>query len=612
MAQQAGSSSYPRVVRWLVIVLLAWIVVAVTFSQRQMAPTFDEQNHVTRGIAILHTGDYRLVYHHPPLANILEALPVAWHPDTHFTPDPAWWQYHPHNAHSLSIWEASNATLWHDSAHGVHLIQLARMPVLLFTLVLALVVFLWSAELFGPWGGLFSLALFALDPTVLAHSGLATTDMAAACTIVLAVYWLRRYVRQPSTGRLLAAGAGVGLALAAKFTGLILIPICGLILLDYVIRLPRPEEGLAARWAKLPLGTRLGRMIGVGLLILVVGGVVLWGTYGLHVEMLGSKPGVPVAASASLKARLPIPAYQYLRGLKTVKSEADGHLAYLLGKTDTSGKGWWYYFPVALAVKTPIPELLAIVGILMVLCLPRARRQLALPAGELPWLLIPIGLYTLAALGVLGISLNLGIRHVLPLFPFLLILAGGWAALPVRVRWYRPLLGVALIGQLVTVGCAGPDFLAYFNEAAGGAARGYRILADSNCDWGQDLGKLAELQRTLNLQPLTLSYFGTTPPAAYGLQCRPATGFGLMREAPAPNLAGRGYLAVSVTNLVGGPGYTPGVDYRPLLRETPFARAGQTIFVYRLPLNGVDLRAFGVADAAGGRLPAASNAVRSR
>lgn len=564
----------PTVAIILAAALFLWISIIVTLAQLQMAPTFDEQNHVTRGIAILRTGDFRLCLHHPPLANILEGLPVAWRADTGFsTAMPSWT--------NLNIWDASRRTIWEGTVNGVRLIQLARIPVLVFTLALALVIFLWSAELFGPWGGLLSLTLFALDPNMLAHSGLATTDIAAACTIVWSIYLLRRYVLAPSRLRLLLAGLGLGLALTAKFSGLILIPITGLLLLLSAFWPAKDASGLLAEWSLHPRWRRMGRATGLCMLLGLTGGLVLWGVYGFHVEALDSKPGRPVAAGASMKAHLPVPALQYLRGLKTVKTEAEGHQAYLLGQTDTTGKGWWYYFPIAVATKTPLPELLAIVGILLLLVLPASRRWFALSRHDLQFLLVPVAVYTLAALGLLGISLNLGIRHVLPLYPFLLILAGGWAVILTRRPLVRGLLAVGLCAQAVSVLLAYPDFLSYFNEAAGGPARGYRILIDSNYDWGQDLGRLADAQQRDHLYPLVFSYFGTTPPEAYGLRYTPAAGFGFMHKSPMPHLdTYHGYFAVSVTNVMGGPGYA-GVDYRPLLSHTP-RRIGRTIFLYTL------------------------------
>lgn len=562
----------------LATLLLVWMAVVVTCSQWKMSPTFDEQNHVTRGISILRTGDYRLVLHHPPLANILEALPVAWQPNGFSTKMPAW---QPTN---LSIWEASSKTVWQHPTQGVRLIHLARIPVLLFALGLGLLIFVWSRELFGPWGGLFSLAFYVLDPSMLAHSGLATTDIPAACTLLLAVYLIRQWYYRPSKGRFALAGLGVGLALATKFTALLLAPILAVLLLVIAIRPTGPAGSLAALWAELPFRRRFARAVGAGLALLAVAGVALWGVYGFRIEQLGGKIEQPVSASASVIQRIPVPSKQYLRGIKTVKTQAEEHPAYLLGMTDTTGKGWWYYFPVVIATKTPLPALVLMLGALLLALLPRMRARMALPRRELLFLLVPAGIYLLAALGLLGVNLNLGIRHILPLYPFLYILIGEWLALRVRARAFRPALAVAVIAQCASVALAFPHFLAYFNEVSETRVDGYHILVDSNYDWGQDLARLAELQRKDRLEPLYLSYFGTTPPEAYGIHYRPLVGYGPSANAPKPDFAQiHGFVAISVTNLM-EVDRVKGIDYRYLREQGMlFGQAGKTILVYWLP-----------------------------
>lgn len=571
-------------ITWIICsAIFLWMFLVVTSAQLRMAPTFDEQNHVTRGISVLRTGDYRLCYHQPPLANIMEGVPLIWQ-HTGFTTNLSAWKdarKRPEN-----IWPVSTTTIWSNMRQGLQLIHWARLPILLFTLIMAGVVFLWSRELFGLWGGLLSLLLLAFDPNILAHSGLATTDIAAAATIALALYLLRRHLLHPTRWTLLAAGVGLGLALGAKFSSIIIFPIMALLLFIFTIVPISLEKSLLSTWINLPWITRFRHALWVGVLIIIVGCITLWGIYGFHIETLGKRPGAAIGTKARLIEQIPIPALQYFRGIKAVASEAKGHPAFLLNQIDTTGHGWWYYFPVAIATKTPLPELILILSAFAIIIIPQLRRQLQIPWYEWSFLVIPIIIYLMAASGLFGFSLNLGIRHILPVFPFLLILPAALVRLaqPVVQKktclWLLPAVGVFLVLQIIDIAHAFPYYLSYFNTAAEMWRPGYTILVDSNMDWGQDLPQLALLQRQKRLYPLFFSYFGTTPPAAYGISATPLAGFGIMEKAPAPDFATlKGYLAISVTDLMEGKAYT-GFDYRMLQRMKPSYLAGKTIVIY--------------------------------
>ena len=154
-----------------------------------------------------------------------------------------------------------------------------------------------------------------------------------------------------------------------------------------------------------------------------------------------------------------------------------------------------------------------------------------------------------------------------------------------RSRAGLAVMGVLVLTQFISVVHAYPNFIAYFNEAAGGMDNGGRILIDSNYDWGQDLGRLAEVQKQQSLYPLAFSFFGSTVPEKLGVDCTYSAGFGIMHDTPPVDLSTyHGYFAISATELYGGPDYNGAhTDYRELLARQPVARAGQTILVYKLP-----------------------------
>jgi hypothetical protein len=552
----------------VLILIIAIFSIVVTMAQLKLSPTYDEQNHVTRGIAIIKTGDYRLSIHHPPLANIFQGAFALQVPNVKFDTNAEWWR--PDGQSFMNIWAAAKETIWVNSDNGIQIISSARIGTLIFSILLLIIIYIWASELFGPWGGVVAAGLYALDPTNIAHSGLATTDAPAACVIVAALYFTRKYLILQDKKWLIIAGIVSGLALATKYSALIIVPIIGILFIFDCIQKKVEKKKLIAVF---------GNMV----ILAVIAGVTLWGVYGFKVEQLGARPGESLPATASLKQRLPVPAKQYFRGIDVVKKEAKEHLSYILGNTDTTGKGCWYYFPVAVLTKTPAPELIMFAVMLIFISVPSLRAKIETSTFDSGVILVPIIIYSMAALGLLGISLNLGIRHLLPIFPFMCIAAAGLVKYITLNPCRRFILPALFVVQILSISPAFPDYISYFNGISGGSRNGYRILIDSNYDWGQDLGKLAKTQKDMNLYPLALSYFGTTPPEEYGIVCTDVSGYGVMDDASKLPIGYKGYFAISATELAGGPDFNhTASDYRAYLQQKPLVRIGRTIFVYKI------------------------------
>jgi hypothetical protein len=180
------------------------------------------------------------------------------------------------------------------------------------------------------------------------------------------------------------------------------------------------------------------------------------------------------------------------------------------------------------------------------------------------------------------VRLEIGLRYVLPIYPFLMV-AGGYAVARLwERRWVLRAAVPLLLGwQAVTSAVAYPSYLAYFNEMVGGGRNGHRYLADSNLDWGQDLPALVSFMEEHGLQEIALSYFGLTDPAVYGIQYHP-----IPEGPPAP-----GWYAISATHLVGlyDPVQNPvqtlfrgEADLSPFRQMEPVEVLGNSIFVYRI------------------------------
>jgi len=556
--------------RFLVVGLLLLTFTLALTSAVQKSPTMDEQNHIARGAAYLGTGDPRLSVEHPPLVNVLSALPAHLLLDLHLPLD-EWWEF--------GEWYIfADNFLWRANSHPDRIVFLARLPVIGLGLVLVSLVFRWARSRWGPRGGLVAAAFCALDPNVLAHTRLSTTDVGGTCFVFLAAYGLWRAVRRPSWPRVLGSGLAFGLALSAKLSNLLFGPIFALVVL---------ADALAGGYGNPPHDggrdrlRRVVRNLALWALTVLLGLLVVWATYGFQVGPFPPGGGIKWGAGDGSQTPL-VPASPYLKGVLAILDfSAGGRPAYLLGQYD---HGWWYYFPVAFVVKTPLATLVA-------LLLATGKGLRCFHRDDL-WLLIPPVVYFLASMTS---NLNIGYRHLLPVLPFLAVYIARLAPRPhphTTTPPYSPLILPALLVLWLTIAtvCIYPHFLAFFNPIGGGPEDGWRILVDSNIDWGQDLKGLKAWMGREGVDRVRLSWFGSARAEAYDIACDllPGVphGFSLWedppfdREQPEP-----GVYAISVTNLVGV--HFPDHDLYAWFRaRPPDAKIGYSLFIYEVPADG--------------------------
>jgi hypothetical protein len=285
------------------------------------------------------------------------------------------------------------------------------------------------------------------------------------------------------------------------------------------------------------------------------------------------RPDNPFFAEPVLLARrlrlLPDP---YLFGFFRFVKHSEARPSFLMG--ERSDVGHWYYFPATFALKTPI-------GLMILLAVALATRRRHAVSPRVEWFLwAPVVVYLALTLTR---GLNIGHRHLLPIYPFLFVAAGRCATL---VRGWRPLSAVVLISAVwyaASVARVHPHYLAYFNEAAGGPANGYRLLADSNLDWGQDLKALPEWLRAHGIDRAKLSYFGTADPEYYHVPADLLPGYMLPRPRQEIRSVVPGdVVAVSATNLAE---IYVEPEVRPLMAllraREPIGQVGYSILVYR-------------------------------
>jgi hypothetical protein len=442
----------------LIFLLLTAIGVArIVATYRSIAQTSDETPNIGCGMQYLDLGRYTYGAFHPPLARLAMAVgPYLYGARAQGKPD---------------RWQEGNAVL-NSAPRYSRALTLARIGILPFFVLACTVVWLWGRRLLGEWGGLAPVFLFTNIPPVLAHAGLATMDMAVGAGVCTAFYTFWRWLQEPTPRRSVLLGLGVTVAMLSKFSSLLLLPV-GFIAIALLA-----AKGKGRRnWLWLPVAF-----------------VLIWGAYRFSF-------GPMTEDGPTFLKGIPVPAPQILDGLWQVHGHIEGgHTAFLLGRH--SFHGWWYFFPVALAVKTPAGLLL--LGVLGVLAVFRQRNRA---------LWIPAALTGLILLVNLPTTLNIGVRYMLPLFPVLALTAGvGVVWLWSRARWAAAAL---LVSVAVSSAFAHPDYIAYFNEFAG--AHPERILVDSDLDWGQDMGRLAAELRRRNVPYLHMACLYTGDDTRLGL-----------------------------------------------------------------------------------------------
>jgi hypothetical protein len=542
---------------------------------RGNSATFDEGAHLPAGYTYLVLGDHRLNPEQPPLVKLLAAAPLLLvHPEVR-TDDVAWAK--------ARQWEFGRRFLyaWND---GDRLLLLGRLPMVALGMVLVAAVFFRTARLAGEAAAVLVLVLATLSPDFLAHGTLVTTDLALSLFVFLAVGAFDRFCQRPTAGWMLATGLAAGAAFASKFSAVVLGPT--LIVLGAVaVVTGRSREGPVAGSPRAVGGRsgagRVAAALGVTAALALA---TVWASYGFR-GAISPDPTVRAALRAPFERqehawqralvasadRGALPE-DYVRGILFVMKHSEHRPTFLLGKL--SDEGFPGYFLVTFLLKTPVPLLL-----LTALALARVPR---LPPRVGAFLWVPVVVY-------LGLTLNRGLqighRHLLPILPFVMVAAAEAGA--ALLRWRRP-AGLLLVGALAAWYAGGtlrnhPHHLAYFNEIAGGPANGWRLLVDSNLDWGQDLKRLKAWMDSHAVSRIKLSYFGSADPAYYGIDAERLPGY----SAPHPTHVTRevhpgDVVAVSATNLQGV--YLDAED-RALMarfrREAPVGRAGYSILIFR-------------------------------
>lgn len=516
--------------------LHAWMAASVS---RTFSTTFDEIAHLTAGYAYWTQADYRFQPENGNLPQRLAALPLLAENVT-FPPATGG------NWRTANVWRVGHAFFYKSGNDLPAMLAAGRMMNALLSGVLCLLIFQWSRRLFGARAGLLSLLLAVFCPTLLANGGLITSDTTAALgfTAALLAWW--RLLHKVSPGRVVAAGLCAGLLAVSKYSVVLFAPMAAVLVLFRLGRNAALPLSLGRRTVCISGWRRLPVLVGSAFVAIGICVTVIWSSYGFRYSaapadapagaefmeswdsLLLKNAGVGPALSETDRIDLtpgPIQHFvewtrhhrllpeAWLFGLAHVEKNARGRMGYFAGEYRLTG--WRSFFPVTFAVKTPLPALaLILLGILGVASAPPQRRRV--------WLyrLLPL-LVLLAIYGGFSIysRLNIGHRHLLPIYPALYVLAGGSLLLVRRHKVWILALAALVIWQAVESVRIRPDYLAYFNQMTGGPAGAHRLFVDSSLDWGQDLPRLKTwLTDHARGERVYLSYFGNGSPRHSGVE----------------------------------------------------------------------------------------------
>lgn len=508
------------------VLLLAAFLAELLLSVNGKSQTFDESAHLYSGYVYWKKHDFGVNPEHPPLVKLVAALPllplhlpVSEPPKIFFR-----------GASSAG----GNQFLYSHDADA--LLSRGRIAVSVFAFALALSVFFAADEMFGRGAALISLAILIFEPVILANGALVTTDTAVTAALFATVYLFYRYVKRPSAWRLIACGLVTGLALSAKHSALVIFPL--LIILAAVELALRRFGSRGMEGETQAARPRAVSMVGALACIAAISIAVLWAFYGFRYSARpGNESMIPPTAAYLQSLSQDRPAADarpldhplqeavigffehhhllpeaYLYGLTDIAVQTQvGRPAFLFGKLYPNGR--WFYFPAAFVIKTSI-------ALMLFLVLLAWAKELRAPGRrpEVLFMAIPAAIYFAIAMGS---KLDIGIRHILPIYPFLIVLAGAGAWMLIRQsrRWVyvvAVILGFGAIASARTF----PNYLPYSNEMWGGVSHTHLLLSDSNVGWSSGLKSVETYIIKHHITQCWFAYDGPVAPAYYHIPCK--------------------------------------------------------------------------------------------
>ncbi|MBU0597855.1 glycosyltransferase family 39 protein [Patescibacteria group bacterium] len=579
------------------ILVIACIVLMLFFNiyaNSQESQTVDEGVHLSAGYSYLIKNDFRMNREHPPLFKELSALPLLFFQDKLESP----FEYDSWNEYNQ--WQFAKDLIYKSEMSADTIFFIGRLPAILLSILLGLWVFKWARQLFGLIAGLFALLLYTFSPNIIAHSHYVTTDMALTTFFFITIYYFYKYLKHDDKKNLVLTGIFLGIVLACKFSSIILIPILPVLYLIKNLYESNNETFIKS----------LKKFIKDFTLIYIIAFLVIFISYGFElkkpiddhdIQLLQEKQqaylaGQNTADLSNLEIKIleisdpqkqsgqnidkllktiPVPAYSYFNGLVRIFfHNYHGHLSYLLG--NYSDFGWWYYFPLAFLLKTPITTILITVFLILyafykILTKKFRRMKIVQFVKAIPFylycLILPPSIYFIFSITS---HINLGLRHILIIYPFIFVLSGILIN-KINFKYKNFLVVIALLFYLFSSISVFPHYLAYFNEIVGGPNKGPKYLVDSNIDWGQDAKNLKKYMVQNDIPYVCLSYFGQAELTYYEIDFRYLPDINNYKGVNQINCV----VAISVTSLL-----SEDKAYSWLLDYEPDEKIGYSIYIY--------------------------------
>ena len=559
--------------RVVVVLLFGLFAFQLWYHATRTSATIDEGAHILAGHRHWQCGDFGINPEHPPLLKLLAAAPLNFR--TLVEPP---WDCGSMLTSKPDLFTYGNRFLVENDVDSV--VIPTRLASALMSLFLAILVFWATWEMFGKWEAITALALLAFEPNLIAHGSIVTTDMVLTATAFAAVFALYRFRKKQNWFRFLIVGLAFGLLLAAKHSAVVFVPVLlAIFIADIVIY----------RENKIQLPKQLFRQTTAFAAFLLIGLVMLWAFYGFHYYSIPSATANTVSVADYIREN-GRPEMVESFSAKTVEGISRTHIfpeSYILGMADiiawgsrnafifgqNYATGQWFYFPLAFAVKSSVALLLLLpLGLLFPFFNPDKRR-------EMMFMLVP----PLAFFAVsLTSNLNLGIRHILPVYGYFIVAAAvGAVAVCRKFYLFRYVLIALLVFHAVAAIRTAPNYLAFANDFWGGINNTYRIFSDSNVETGQSVKLVNEYLAHEHISDCWFAAFvhpeliRTTQPCRVlpsGLRVFVSQSL----SEPVPPVI-EGTVLVSVNELPP----RGGNEYVPIAQSKPIAQIGGNIFVYR-------------------------------